>query len=102
MPFRQKNTTYGEPSQYKHIYAIVTDSQLVGPWTEYLEHLAKSDAPTWSLHLKEPTPNIKERKALGVQHGSDLVYYFPDLLEKSQILDVLERLQMSQKCFKQR
>lgn len=79
-PFDGKNISYGEPSQYKRMAAIMTDSQYVGAWMEYLHQFAKSGAPTWGLSFEEPIPGLEEGETFGVQHGSDLVFYFPNIL----------------------
>ena len=76
-PFDGKNTTYDQPSQYKRMAAILTDGTYTEAWTEYLQSFS-SKTNTWGMLFETPIPGSQE--ALGVQHASDLVYHFPELL----------------------
>ena len=59
-------------------------------WTEYLEVFFSSSSSssndnngsnnTWGILFEAPIPGPDVDPAYGVQHGSDLAYYFPDLL----------------------
>lgn len=75
-PFNGRNTTYGEPSQYKRMAAIASDAQWIAPWHWYLDMFSQR-MDTWGVFFEEPIPG--ERPALGVQHGTDLAFYFPKL-----------------------
>jgi acetylcholinesterase len=75
-PYDGRNTTYGQPSQFKRMAAIMTDSTYTEAWTEYLKVFGATK--TWGILFDEPIPGSKP--AYGVQHGSDLVFYFPTLL----------------------
>lgn len=79
-PFDGRNTTYGEPSQYKRLSAIDTDSTYTTAWLDYLSAFSShsSRSKVWGLLFQEPIPGTSE--AMGVQHGSDLAFYFPTLL----------------------
>lgn len=77
-PFDGLNTTYGQPSQYKRMSAIWTDVVYTEAWTEYLQTFStKNDV--WGLLWDEPLPGPGVHPALGVAHGSDLLYFFPAL-----------------------
>ncbi|KAH7105065.1 Alpha/Beta hydrolase protein [Auriculariales sp. MPI-PUGE-AT-0066] len=75
-PYDGQNTTYGQPSQYKRMASIFTDSNWVEPFVEYLDIFSKTQA-TWGVLWNQPIPDTDP--AMGVQHGSDLFYYFPTL-----------------------
>lgn len=75
-PFDGRNTTYGEPAQYKRMSAIASDAPYTAPWKYYLETFS-GKTKVWGVHFEEPIPGV--RAAYGVQHGSDLVFYFPRL-----------------------
>ena len=81
-PYGGKNTTYGQPSQYKRLAAIFTDSQYTEAWTEYLSTFSTTQK-TWGILFDEPIPGpdgAGKQGELGVQHGSDVAFYFPTLL----------------------
>lgn len=75
-PFDGRNTTYGQPSQYKRMSAIASDASYTAPWRWYLETFSQK-TDVWGLLFEEPIPGVKP--ALGVQHGSDMVFYFPEM-----------------------
>lgn len=75
-PFDGRNTTYGEPSQYKRMSAIASDAVYTASWTFYLDTFSQK-TNVWGLLFEEPIPGADE--ALGVQHGSDMVFYFPKM-----------------------
>jgi acetylcholinesterase len=81
-PFDGKNTTYGQASQFKRMSAIFTDTVYTEAWTEYLEEFSKH-TQTWGVLWGEPIPGPGISEAYGVQHASDLPYYFPTLLGKT-------------------
>jgi carboxylesterase type B len=74
-PYDGKNTTYGQTSQYKRMASIMTDSMYTEAWTEYLDIFSPSKV--WGIMFDEPIPGTDP--AFGVQHGSDLIFYFPTL-----------------------
>lgn len=81
-PFDGLNTTYDQPSQYKRMAAIFTDTTYTEAWEEYLTWFSKTQ-PTWGLQWETPIPGPGIDFAYGVTHASDLAYYFPDLLEEA-------------------
>ena len=76
-PFNGADTNYGEGSQYKRMAAIATDGTYTEGWSEIVKTLSMK-TKTWGLYWEQPIPGAPA--ALGVTHGSDLAYYFPDLL----------------------
>lgn len=75
-PFNGQDTEYGDGSQYKRMAAIATDGTWTEGWLEILETLSLK-TETWGLLWEQPIPGAPQD--LGVTHGSDLTYYFPDL-----------------------
>lgn len=75
-PFDGRNTTYGQPSQYKRMSAIASDASFTAPWRWYLETFS-NETDIWGLLFEEPIPGAKP--ALGVHHGSDMPFYFPKM-----------------------
>jgi acetylcholinesterase len=71
-PYDGRNTTYGQPSQFKRMSAIFTDGTYAEPWTEYLQLFPRA----WGVLFEQPLTN---NPAYGVQHGSDVPYYFPSI-----------------------
>lgn len=76
-PFDGRNTTYGQPPQYKRLAAIAGDTSYTAPWRWYLDAFSKTSS-VWGIQFEEPFPGAPV--ALGVHHGSDLAYYFPEML----------------------
>jgi carboxylesterase type B len=76
-PYNGQDTEYGEGSQYKRMAAIATDGTWTEGWLEIIETLSLRTS-TWGLLWEQPIPGAPA--ALGVTHGSDLIYYFPNLL----------------------
>jgi carboxylesterase type B len=76
-PFNGADTNYGEGSQYKRMAAIATDGTYTEGWAELLATLSLK-TKTWGIYWEQPIPGAPA--ALGVVHGSDLIYYFPGLL----------------------
>lgn len=78
-PFTNSPDTFGQPEQYKRLAAITTDSIYVEAWTEYLHTFSRDpNTKIWGILFEEPIPGAPPE--LGVQHASDLVFYFPTLL----------------------
>ena len=75
-PFDGRNTTYNEGTQYKRMAAIATDGTYAEPWSEFLDTFSAL-TDTWGIVFEQPIKGIPA--AYGVQHGSDLLYYFPTL-----------------------
>lgn len=75
-PFDGRNTTYGEPSQYKRTSAIASDTMYTAPWRWYLQRFSQN-TKIWGIHFEEPITG--ERPVLGMQHGSDFAFYFPEM-----------------------
>ena len=73
-PYDGRNTTYNQPSQFKRMAAIATDSQYVEPWTEYLDTFSEK-TNVWGILFEQPIPGVGP--AYGAVHGSDIPYYFP-------------------------
>ena len=97
-PFDGRNTTYGQPSQYKRMAAIFTDGTYTEAWTEYL-HSFSSATKTYGLLFSERIPGPGIDPALGYGHASDLPYFFPTLLgpandpgvnNQSRLLEILQ------------
>ena len=78
-PFDGRNTTYGQPSQYKRMAAIFTDGTYTEAWTEYLRSFS-TRTKTWGLLFEARIPGPGIDAAFGYGHASDLPYYFPTLL----------------------
>lgn len=75
-PFDGLETTYGEPSQYKRMSAMASDAMWTAPWHYYLDAFSRR-TKVWAIQFEEAIPGAPE--ALGVQHGSDLAFYFPEM-----------------------
>ena len=98
-PYDGQNTTYGQPSQFKRMAAVLTDGTYTEAWTEYLQ-LFSTTTNTWGILFEEPLSGQGIGPAFGVQHGSDIPYYFPKLLgpatdplnnDRSHLVKVLQR-----------
>ena len=78
--------------------AILTDGTYTEAWSEYLKSFSETN--TWGMIFETRIPGSEE--ALGVQHASDLVYYFPEFLgaardprsqvDTSKVVDVLHNM----------
>lgn len=75
-PFDGRNTTYNQPSQFKRMAAVVTDGTYAEGWAEFLATFS-SKTNTWGIVFEQPVQGTPP--AYGVQHGSDVLYYFPTL-----------------------
>lgn len=75
-PFDGRNTTYNQPSQFKRMAAIFTDGTYAEPWVEFLETFS-SKTNAWGIMFEQPVKGASP--AYGIQHGSDVIYYFPTL-----------------------
>ena len=75
-PFDGRNTTYGVSSQFKRQAAIETDLTFAEGYVEFLETFS-ARTKTWGMIFEQPVVGIP---AYGVAHGSDLVFYFPELV----------------------
>lgn len=75
-PFDGLNTTYNQPSQFKRMAAISTDGTYAEGWSEFLDTFS-SETNAWGIVFEQPIKGTPP--AYGVQHGSDVVYYFPTL-----------------------
>lgn len=75
-PFDGRNTTYNQPSQFKRMAAIATDGTYVEGWWEFLETFSR-ETNTWGIEFEQPIKGTPP--AYGIQHGSDIIYYFPTL-----------------------
>lgn len=78
-PFDGSDTNYGLGSQFKRMAAIVTDGTYTEGWSEIVKTLSL-ETKAWGLYWEQAIPGAPA--ALGVVHGSDLTYYFPNLLGK--------------------
>lgn len=76
-PFNGQDTNYGEGLQYKRMAAIFTDGVYTEGWSEIIRTLSLK-TKTWGLYWEQPIHGGPP--ALGATHGSDLTYYFPNLL----------------------
>ena len=87
-PFNGEDSEYGEGSQYKRMAAMATDGTYAEGWSELLATLSLK-TKTWGLYWEQPIPGAPA--ALGVTHGSDLIYYFPGLLDNRSTLVSLDQ-----------
>ncbi|KAF2720384.1 alpha/beta-hydrolase [Polychaeton citri CBS 116435] len=78
-PFDGTNTTYSQSSQFKRMAAIFTDTTFTEAWTEYLQTFSKHTS-VWGFLWNQAIPGPGVPPELGIQHGSDLPFYFPSLL----------------------
>ena len=77
-PYDGQNTTYGQPSQFKRMSAIMTDSTYTQPFVEYLDTFSKVQS-VWGIEWAQRISGTGVDPAYGVTHGSDLFFYFPRL-----------------------
>lgn len=75
-PFNGGDTEFGDGSQYKRMAAIATDGIYTEGWSEIIKTLSLK-TKTWGLYWEQPIQGAPP--ALGVTHGSDMIYYFPNL-----------------------